>query len=81
MGAAMSSTMREARVSAGVASLLWLVLAAALSPTLLDWARHVIAEPSVRYAALFVPLLLHLAWVRPSSEPRHWVFARSSSCT
>ncbi len=58
------------RVSGAVACLLWLVLAAALSPTLLDWGRHLVAEPEARYAALFVPLLLHLAWLRPSSEPR-----------
>jgi tRNA A-37 threonylcarbamoyl transferase component Bud32 len=57
-------------VGGGVACLLWLVLAVALSPTLLDWFEHLVAEPRARYAALFVPLLLHLAWVRPSSEPR-----------
>jgi hypothetical protein len=70
MSRTVASGVSEARVGGRVACLLWLVLAVALSPTLLDWFQHLVAEPSARYAALFVPLLLHLAWVRPSSEPR-----------
>ncbi len=43
-------------------ALLWLGLVSALSPILMDWVRHLIAEPRSAYAAVFLPLLLHLVW-------------------
>ena len=49
---------------------LWLGLLAALSPVLLDWARHLAAEPEVRYAAVFIPLGLHLARIQPVPTAR-----------
>lgn len=41
----------------------------ALSPLLVDLARHLGAEPWARYAALFGPLLLWAAWSDPLRSP------------
>lgn len=43
------------------ARLLWLGLGVALSPSLMELARHWLAEPWSRYAALFVPLWIACA--------------------
>ena len=53
-----------------VAALLWALLLVALSPVIADWVRHLVAEPTARYAVVFVPLLVHLAWTRPHTQPR-----------
>ena len=42
--------------------LLWLLLMTGLSPVWLDWARHLLAEPAARYAAVFLPISVLLFW-------------------
>jgi hypothetical protein len=50
---------------------LWLALGAALSPSLVDLARHWALEPWARYSALFVPLLVLAGWTDPrAGRPR-----------
>ena len=69
MGAAHDAA-EQGPVSPARETLLWIALLAALSPVVLDWARHLVAEPAVRYAAVFVPLVLHLARQCPERAPR-----------
>jgi hypothetical protein len=55
----------------GRSLVLWLALGAALSPSLVDLARHWALEPWARYSALFVPLLVLAGWTDPrAGRPR-----------
>lgn len=61
-------------MSALLALLPWLGLAAAFSPVLADLVRYAAAEPSVRYALVFLPLLAVVIAAEPRSagSARGW---------